>query len=91
MEKDKRFPPSPSSRCAKLGELFLWEEHRFRAQVGPRSGQIPFLLLENHPRPSRKWAWEPSFRNHSPSVGFVTPREELPDDRQAQEEKQCEP
>lgn len=48
-------------------------------------------LTRNHPRPSRKGAWEPSFRNHSPPGGFVTPREELPDDRQAQEEKQCEP
>lgn len=62
----------------------------------PCPGRAPFWadslpLTRNHPRPSRKWAWEPSFRNHSPSVGFVTPREELPDDRQAQEEKQCEP
>lgn len=42
-------PPTPSSCCAKLGELFLWEEHCFHAQVGPCSGQIPFLLLETTP------------------------------------------
>lgn len=87
-EEGQGVPPTPQATVQSLGSFSC---RRNIAQVGPRSGQISFLLLET--TADQAGAWDPSSRNHTPPAGLGHPtvKNSRVTDRQAQEEKQHEP